>query len=109
MDKADTYLDTFPGARIVRWPFRLLAAVLVSAALFALLSSAYKAAVYHDLTSALFVLLLLPLTALLVRAGGGAVLLGRVVVAPFWPFASGYVALAWVVIFFATVKYFQYA
>jgi hypothetical protein len=105
--KFDAYLDSSASARLVRWPFRILAAILLAAATFAFLGMAYKAVAHHDLKAALAAVSCLPITALLVRTGGGAMLFGRVVGTPLWPFASGYVALAWVAIFYLVVQYSQ--
>ena len=103
----DAYLDSSASARLVRWPFRGLAAILLAAATFAFLGMAYKAATHHDLKAALNAVSCLPIAALLVRTGGGAVLFGRVVKTPLWPFASGYVALAWIAIFFVVAQFSQ--
>jgi hypothetical protein len=57
---------TTPG-RPTRWPFRLLAAVIVLAALVAVLGSDYSALGHGDLRAALTLLAVAPVTA---RLGG---------------------------------------
>ena len=103
MQTFDETLDN--TGRAVRWPFRLLAAVIVLAALFAALGSVYTAFRHKDPKAALFALALVPVAALIGRLGGYAVWNGSVVRNPFWPFASGLVAFAWVLITWIVISY----
>jgi hypothetical protein len=48
---------------------------------------------------------LLPIAALTIRSAGLAVLRGRVVAKPLWPFATGRVAFVWVMLAFLVVRY----
>jgi hypothetical protein len=105
LDKIETYLDSSPGARVVHRPFRILAAMLLIAALIAFVGSSYLALKRHDLKFALFAVSFLPIAALLVRSAGNAVLFGRVVRTPLWPFASGRVASVWVVLMLFVTQY----
>ena len=98
MQSFDEILDKTNRGRAVRWPFRLLAAVIVLAALFAALGSAYAAFWHRDLRAALFTVSGLPVAALLGRLGGYAAWKGQVLRNPFWPFASGSVAFVWILI-----------
>jgi hypothetical protein len=107
VDKVDAYFDTFPGARIVRWPFRILAAILVIAFSFVFLFSSYRAVANHDPVACLNAVTFLPLTALIVRTCGAATLFGRVIATPLWPFAPGYAAFIWVVVVLLVTQ--QYA
>jgi hypothetical protein len=80
----------------IRWPFRLLALVIVAVALFVALGSAYIAFTRKDLRAALLALAAAPLAALIARLGVYAVWTGRVGADPYWPFASGSVAAVWI-------------
>jgi hypothetical protein len=107
VDKVDAHLDNFPGARIVRWPFRNLAAILVVASSFIILVSSNRAVAHHDAIACLDAVLFLPVTALFVRTCGAAVLFGRVAATPLWPFAQGYAAFVWVLVVLVVTQ--QYA
>ena len=109
MDTLGASLDRTPGARLVRWPFRVLAALLVAATLFAQFGSVYHTFAYQDMKAALVTIAFLPLTALLLRTGGGAVMSGQIVRVPEWPFASKNVAGVWVVISLVVSQYIRYS
>jgi hypothetical protein len=101
----DEILDKSNRGRAVRWPFRVLAALLVLAAVFALAGSAYTAFRRGDLRAALYTVTFLPIVALVVRLGGYAVWKGSVLRNPYWPFASGALASLWVLMGLIIVSY----
>lgn len=80
----------------IRWPFRVLAALLVSASVIAFLGSAYAVYARHELKAALSVVTFFPMSMLILRVGFHAVWFGRIAPQFMWPFASGKVALAWI-------------
>jgi heme A synthase len=82
----------------IRWPFRLLAMVIVVAVLLAALGSAYVASEHRDPRAALLALTAAPVAALVGRLGGYAVWTGRVIRNPYWPFASGSLVAVWFLI-----------
>jgi hypothetical protein len=102
MQSFDEILDKTNRGRAVRWP---LAAVIMLAALFAALGSAYAVFWHRDLRAALFMVSGLPVAALLGRLGGYATWKGQVLRNPFWPFASGSVALLWLLMTWVIVSY----
>ena len=104
MQDWDETLDRSPGARVVRWPFRLLAAVIVLCGLFATLTTTYAALRYTDLKAALFALSMLPIAVLVGRLGSYVAWKGRVLRSPLWPFASGSVAFVWVLLSWAIIS-----
>lgn len=79
----------------VRWPFRLLALLVVLAALAGALGSGYIALTHQDPRAAALALAGAPLAALVARLGGYAVWNGTVIQNACWPFASPTVAAAW--------------
>ena len=105
MSRFEAYLASAESVRVVRWPFRVLAAMLVAAASFAQISATYLAIAHHETKSALCALALLPIAALIVRTAGLSSLVGRVPVRPLWPFTSGAIALAWIVLLLLAIKY----
>ena len=105
MQSFDEILDSTNRGRAVRWPFRLLAAIIVLGALFAALGSVYTAIRHKDLRAALFALSSIPIAALVARLGGYAVWKGSVIRNPVWPFASGSTALVWVLIAWIVISY----
>lgn len=105
MQSLDEILDKSNRGRKVRWPFRLLATVIVLGALFGTLGCAVNALRHKDLRAALLALSSVPLTALVARLGGYAVWKGYVIRKPYWPFASGSVVLFWLLISWIIVSY----
>jgi hypothetical protein len=105
MSRFESHLDTVDGARVVRWPFRVLAALLVAAVCFAQISLAYLAIARNDSRSQLLALALLPITGLILRSAGAACATSRVPRRPFWPFASGTVAFVWVMLLFLGTQF----
>jgi len=87
----------------IRWPFRLLALLLVLAALTGTLGSCYIALTHQDPRAALLALAGAPLAALIVRLGGCAVWKGTVAGDACWPFASRKVAMAWLLLTWVVV------
>jgi hypothetical protein len=86
-------------ASAIRWPFRLLALLIVAGSLSALLGNAYLAITRKDPTAALLVLGFVPIAALIGRFGGYAIWKGAVLRNnPYWPFASGSLVAAWLLI-----------
>ncbi len=105
MNPIETYLDTVKGARLVRWPFRILAAGLVGAGVL-VLALAIRGAIYNLRPNALLIaVVFLPLVALLIRTCGHAALSGHMLRNPLWPFASGFVAAAWIAIVTVVIAY----
>jgi hypothetical protein len=96
MNNIDDTLDKASNGRVVRWPFRALAAVLLAATLFGVFGTIYRGANAGDLKETLFVVVTFPQVALLIRLAGYAVWKGRVLRNPFWPFASGAVTFVWI-------------
>jgi hypothetical protein len=107
MSRMDTYLAKFPEAAVVRWPFRVLGAVLVVASISGLAGALYAAFVGYDIRLALFALAMLPTIALICRSTGFAVVAGRTPPSPFWPFASGKVAFIWILVALIICKWFM--
>ena len=91
--------------RQIRWPFRLLAAVMVLAALIGILGGAYSVLGHGGPRAALMLLAAAPVAALTARLCGYAALKGRAIGNPNWPFASGSVALSWLVAAWIIVSY----
>lgn len=56
VSRFETYLAAVESARLVRWPFRMLAAALVAAGCFALIGIAHRAFALHESRSALLAL-----------------------------------------------------
>ncbi len=98
MQTYDEILLHTKRASAIRWPFRLLALIVVLAALAAALGSVYIALTHKDPRAAVLALGYAPLAALLVRLGGYAVWTGSVVRNPCWPFASQAVAVTWLLL-----------
>ena len=105
MGTFENLLDNVNGARIVSWPFRVLATFLVAAGIFAWGGSVYQGFANGRPNGILHAVLLLPLVALLARTGGYAVFSGRVLRNPLWPFASGTVSFAWIVVMAVVLEY----
>jgi Na+-driven multidrug efflux pump len=101
----ENHLDNVNGARIVSWPFRVLATFLVAFCLFAWSGAAYQGFANGKPNAILYAVLLLPIIALFVPTGGYAVLSGRVLRNPMWPFASETVTFAWIVVMVVVVEY----
>jgi hypothetical protein len=85
----------------IRWPFRLLALILVAGTVLATLGNAYVAFRHKDPTAALLALATAPVAALVGRLGVHALWNGAVVRDPYWPFASGAVVAAWLLLVWA--------
>ena len=96
MDNLDDTLDKASNGRVVRWPFRVLAAALLAATLFGFFGTIYRGTNAGDLTDTFFAVVIFPQVALLSRLAGYAVWKGRVLRNPFWPFASGAVTIVWI-------------
>ena len=105
MQRFDEVLDKSTRGRTVRWPFRVLAAIIVLGALLGALGSVYTAVRHKDPRAALLALTFAPIGALVGRLGGYAVWKGGVVRNPFWPFASGSVAMFWLIVALIVVSY----
>ena len=106
MEQFAEILDKNKGGRIVRWPFRILGAILLASALFVFFVSIFRAVTAGDPAGTLIAIVMAPLVALLCRLGGYAVWKGRVLHNEFWPFASGAVAFVWVFVFlFVVLQY----
>ena len=105
MGTFENHLDNVNGARIVSWPFRVLATFLVAFCLFVWGLAAYQGVANGKPNAILYAVLLLPLVALIARTGGYAVFSGRVLRNPLWPFASGTVTVVWIVIMGVVVEY----
>lgn len=105
MGTFENLLDSVNGARIVSWPFRVLATFLLAACIFAWGGAAYQGFANGRPNGILHAVLLLPLIALLARTCGYAVLSGRVLRNPLWPFASGTVTSVWIVVMVAIFEY----
>ena len=105
MSRMDIYLASSPEAALVRWPFRVLAAVLVVAFLGTLVTGAYLVVEHHSVRAVLLTVVVLPLAALVCRSAGHAALVGRVLSNLFWPFASGRVAFVWVFLAFIIIRF----
>jgi hypothetical protein len=103
MNHFDETLDKASNGRAVRWPFRVLAAVLLAATLFGFFGAIYRGVNIGDLKGMLDAVVTFPLVTLLCRLAGYAVWKGRVLRNPFWPFASGTVTLIWIVLFLVIV------
>ena len=98
-------LDSYLSERVACWPFRLLAAILVGAGLLALIQPAFSAIIRHDPRSAAFEIAILPVPALLIRSAGFAVISGRLIANPLWPFASGRVFYVWAILAFLVLRF----
>jgi hypothetical protein len=105
MRSFDEVLDKSNRGRAIRWPFRLLATVIVLGALFAALGSAYSAFRRKDPSAAVLAVTFAPIAAVVGRLGGYAVWKGYVIRNPFWPFASGSVASFWILVALVVVSY----
>ena len=105
MSPFESHLDSVDGARVVRKPFRVLAALLVAAFCFAQIGVAYLAIARHDSKFQLIALALLPVAGLVLRSAGTACATGRVPRRPFWPFASGTVAFVWIMMLFLGTQF----
>ncbi len=82
----------------IRWPFRVLALVFALAVIAAALGGAWMALRHQDLKAALLALAFAPLAALVGRLAVHALRTGRVTANPRWPFASGSVAVTWLLL-----------
>ena len=110
MEQFAEILDKNKGGRVVRWPFRILGAVLLAAALFVFFVSIFRGVTSGDPAGTLIATVTVPLVALLSRLVGYAVWKGRVLRNEFWPFASGAVAFVWVFVFlFVVLQYSEQA
>jgi hypothetical protein len=105
MESFDEILDKTNCGRAVRWPFRVLAALIVLGAAFAASAAAYAALRRGDIRAVLYTVSFLPIVALVARLGGYIVWKGYVLRNPYWPFASGSVASVWVLIALIIVSY----
>ena len=105
MQGFDEILERTIRGRPIRWPFRVLAAVIVLAALVGVLGGAYAAVRQRDLRAALLLLAAAPISALMIRLCGYAAWKGRVIGNPNWPFASGAVTLVWLFTAWIIVSY----
>jgi hypothetical protein len=98
-------LERTTQGRQIRWPFRVLAAVIVLAASVGVLGGAYSVVTHRDLRAALLLLAAVPISALVMRLCGYAAWKGRAIGNPNWPFASGAVALSWLITAWIIVSY----
>jgi hypothetical protein len=105
MQNFDEILDKSNRGRVVRWPFRVLAALIVLGAAFAAWAAASAALRRGDLRAALYTVSFLPIVALVGRLGGYVVWKGHVLRNPYWPFASGSVASVWVLLALIILSY----
>lgn len=106
MEQFAELVDKNKDGHVVRWPFRVLGAVLLAATLFAFFGSVFRWVAVGDPEGMLIAVVMAPLVALLCRLGGYAVWKGRVLHNEFWPFASGAVAFVWVFVFlFVVLQY----
>jgi hypothetical protein len=99
MDSFDQTLDQTRTGRVVRWPFRVLAALLLGTMVLVFLGGIYRVVVAPTVMGALCVFVMFPLVILNGRVVGYVVWKGRVLRNPFWPFPSGLVLLVWIGLF----------
>ena len=99
MESFEQRLEKDPNGRVVRWPFRILAALLLGAIGFILSGGFYRLSEAPTVLDALLVFVMLPLALVIGRTVGYVVWKGRVLHNLYWPFPSGLVLLVWIGLF----------
>ena len=99
MDSSKQRLEDDSRNRSVRWPFRILAAVLLVAVGLALLGGVYRFVKVPSFLGVMVIVTLLPLAVMMARTGGYVVWKGHVPDNLYWPFPSGLILFIWIGIF----------
>jgi hypothetical protein len=99
MESFEQRLEKDRNGRVVRWPFRILAALLFGAFGFALLGGVYRFIGAPSVLGALLIFVMLPLAVFMGRTVGCVVWKGRVPHNLYWPFPSGLVLSVWIGLF----------
>lgn len=99
MDSFKQRLEDDSRNRLVRWPFRILATVLLVAVGLALLGGVYRFVEVRTFLGLMVIVTLLPLAVMLARTGGYVVWKGHVPHNLYWPFPSGLTLFIWIGIF----------
>ena len=99
MDSFEQRLESDPDGRVVRWPFRILAALLLGVFGFVLFFGIYQFIEAPTVLVALLVFVMLPLAVIIGRTVGCVVWKGRALHNLYWPFPSGLVLLVWIGLF----------
>ena len=85
--------------RVVRWPFRIFAGLLLLAVCIALFGGIYRLIETPTVTGAFLVVLILPLALVIRRTVGCVIRKGRVPGRLYWPFPSGLLLFMWIALF----------
>jgi len=99
MESFEQWLERDRNGRVVRWPFRILATLLLGAFGFVFFYGSYRFIEVPTVLDAILVFVMVPLALIIGRTVGYVVWKGHVLHNLYWFFPSGLVLLVWIGLF----------